>query len=173
MKAGTLWGVLIACIALGASAQDVTLRPVSVAVMRDPVDKSYRKMLKGMDLFEEMHGLAPRASLRFRLLPRKPDTNMDGIRLAIDADSVSIPIRLEADRSFVLERHQKAMDDDAAVTSNRKALSMTWRADIRTPGLPPDTRRLGDLRLECHVGMEADLSPTIARRFSAPPRIPS
>src|ERR1700693_2236213 len=40
---------------------------------------------------------------------------------------------------------------------NRKASSMTWRTEIHTPGLPPDTRRLGDLRLECHVGMEADL----------------
>ena len=34
---------------------------------------------------------------------------------------------------------------------------MTWRTEIRTPGLPPNTRRLGDLRLECHVGMEAGL----------------
>jgi hypothetical protein len=40
---------------------------------------------------------------------------------------------------------------------NRKADSMTWRTEIRTPGLPADTRRLGDLRLECRVGMQAGL----------------
>jgi hypothetical protein len=40
---------------------------------------------------------------------------------------------------------------------NRKAGTLTWRAEIRTPGLPPETRRLGDLRLECEVGMEARL----------------
>ena len=34
---------------------------------------------------------------------------------------------------------------------------MTWRAEVRTPGLPPGTRRLGDLRLECEVGMQAGL----------------
>jgi hypothetical protein len=34
---------------------------------------------------------------------------------------------------------------------------MTWRAEVRTPGLPAGTRRLGDLRLECEVGMEAEL----------------
>jgi hypothetical protein len=34
---------------------------------------------------------------------------------------------------------------------------MTWRSDIRTPGLKPNTRRLGDLRLECRVGMAAGL----------------
>jgi hypothetical protein len=45
---------------------------------------------------------------------------------------------------------------------------MTWRAEIRTPGLPPDTRRLGDLRLECQVGMEAGLVsryPSVIGRF--------
>lgn len=34
---------------------------------------------------------------------------------------------------------------------------MTWRTEIRTPGLPPHMRRLGDLRLECEVGLEAGL----------------
>jgi len=48
---------------------------------------------------------------------------------------------------------------------------MTWRAEVRTPGLPPLTRRLGDLRLECRVGMEAGLfsnSPNfLTRMFDA------
>ena len=139
------------------AASGTTLRPMTVTVMRDPVDKSYRKMLKGMDLFEEMRGMAPNASLRFKLLPRRPDTNMDGITLAIDADSQSIPVPVRPDNTFTLERHQKALQEDATVASNRKTLSMTWRAEIRTPGVPENARRLGDLRLECHVGMEADL----------------
>ena len=139
------------------AAAGTTLRPMTVAVMRDPVDKSYRKMLNGMDLFEEMHGMAPQASLRFKLLPRQPDTRMDGIKLAIDADSLSIPVPVQADGTFTLERNQKALAEEAVVASNRKALSVTWRAEIRTPGIAPDVRRLGDLRLECQVGMEADL----------------
>jgi hypothetical protein len=62
-----------------------------------------------------------------------------------------------ADNTFALERSRQALDEDAVVIPNRKARSMTWRTDIRTPGLPPNTRRLGDLRLECLVGIEADL----------------
>ncbi len=50
-----------------------------------------------------------------------------------------------------------AFEEDAQVIPNRRVQSMTWRTDIRTPGLPPNTRRLGDLRLECRVGMEAGL----------------
>lgn len=124
---------------------------------RDPVNKSYRKMLNGMALFEKMHGMAPNASLRFKLLPRQRDTNMDGIVLEIVGDTVTIPVLLAADRTFTLERDQQALDENASVMPNRKASSMTWRTEIRTPGLPPSTRRLGDLRLECHVGMEAGL----------------
>jgi len=34
---------------------------------------------------------------------------------------------------------------------------MTWRADVRSAGVPAGMRRLGDLRLECLVGVEAGL----------------
>ena len=47
---------------------------------------------------------------------------------------------------------------------------MTWRTEIRTPGLSPNTRRLGDFRLECRVGMEAGLvsnSGTLAGRLAS------
>jgi len=140
----------------GATASAV-LPTVTVGAARDPVDKSYRKMLKGMELFEEKHSMAPNASLRYKLLPRRRDTNMDGIELNIVGDTVTIPVPVAADHTFTLERHQKALDENASVILDRKARSMTWRAEIRTPGLPPNARRLGDLRLECYVGMEADL----------------
>ncbi len=56
-----------------------------------------------------------------------------------------------------VERDELALAEDAQLIPNRKRLTMTWRTDIRTPGLPTNTRRLGDLRLECKVGMEAGL----------------
>lgn len=139
----------------GSAADAVTA--VTVVATRDPVDKSYRKMLKGMDLFEEMRSLAPNAALRYKLLPRQRGTNMEGIVLEIVGDTDRIAVPLASDRTFTLERHQQSLDEDASVRPNRKARSLTWRTDIRTPGLPLHARRLGDLRLECHVGMEADL----------------
>jgi len=124
---------------------------------RDPVNKSYRRMLNGMALFEKMHGRAPDASLRFKLLPRQRDTKMDGIVLEIIGDTITVPVALAADHTFTLVRDQEALDENASVIPNRKVNSMTWRAEIRTPGLPPNTRRLGDLRLECKVGIESGL----------------
>lgn len=130
---------------------------VKVQSTRDPVDKSYRKMIKGMERFERERALAPDAPLRFRLLPRLPTVDMTGITLRIAGDTVSVPVAVAPDNSFVLPRVEAALREDAAVVANRKTTSMTWRAHIITPGLPAGTRRLGDMRLECLVGVEAGL----------------
>jgi hypothetical protein len=141
------------------------LPPVQVGAPRDPVEKSYRKIVRGMDLFEQRRGLAPDAPLRFKLLPRTRNANMQGITLSIVGDGVTIPVPVAPDNTFALERSRQALAEDAVVMTNRRARSMTWRAEIRTPGLPPNTRRLGDLRLECLVGMEADLVSNVRPFF--------
>jgi hypothetical protein len=144
--------------ASGACARPAAPIPtVTIPYVRDPVDKSYRKMIKGMDRFERDHALAPAASLRFHLLPRLPNANMNGISLRVVGDNLTLQVPVAEDNSFVLERNQQALREDAAVVANRKTTSMTWRASVRTPGLPPGTRRLGDLRLECRVGMDSGL----------------
>ncbi len=157
---------VIPCLALsfalagpsGAQAQ-AGAQPATVKVQstRDPVDKSYRKMVKGMERFERERALAPAAPLRFQLLPRLPTVDMSGITLRIAGDTVSVPVPVAPDNSFVLPRNELALREDAAVVANRKTTSMTWRAQILTPGLPAGTRRLGDMRLECLVGVEAGL----------------
>jgi hypothetical protein len=155
---------LLVCAALAlpqpfsiSLAAEPELDAIQVTAMRNPVAKSYRRMVDGMDLFERQRAMAPEATLRYRLLPRRRDTDMRRISLAVLGDSVTIPVRIEADGSFLLERDEKALREDATVMPDRRAGTMTWRTEIRSPGLPPDTRRLGDLRLECEVGMEADL----------------
>ena len=130
---------------------------ISAKANRDPVEKSYRQMIRGMDLFERRRALAPDAPLRFKLLPRNRDTDMRNIRLDVVGNSVEMRVPVAADDTFVLQRDRLALAEDAKVTPDRKTGSMTWRTEIRTPGQPPQTRRLGDLRLECEVGMEAGL----------------
>lgn len=140
--------------AQGADAQDA----VVVTAPRNPVVKSYRRMIDGMDLFEKRRRhLAPGASLRFKLLPRHRETDMRDIELQLVGDSFEQPIELAPDNTFALPREPLALEENATVRPDRKAGTMTWRADVRTPGLPPGVRRLGDLRLECEVGMEAGL----------------
>ncbi len=135
------------------------LAPVNITAKanRDPVEKSYRKMIQGMDLFDKERALAPNAVLRFKLLPRRRETDMNNIDLAVVGNEVEFALPIAPDHTFTLPRNAKAVAENAQVVPNRKAQSMTWRTEIRTPGLPPNTRRLGDLRLECRVGMQAGL----------------
>ena len=140
-----------------AHAAEEPIQSVRVPYIRDPVDKSYRKMIKGMERFERERALAPGATLRFRLLPRLPKSNLDGTTLRVAGDTISLPLPIGPDYSFVLPRSEQALREDAAVVASRKSESMTWRAWVQSPGVAPGTRRLGDLRLECKVGMDAGL----------------
>ena len=158
----------VACVSLcsGVAAQqkaaDISVPALSSVTVtakanRDPVEKSYRKMIRGMDLFHAQRSLSPNGVLRFKLLPRKRDTDMNSIEIEVLGSAIDFAVPVEADHTFTLARNMQAFNEDAQVTPNRKAQSMTWRTEIRRPGLPPNTRRLGDLRLECRVGMEAGL----------------
>jgi hypothetical protein len=141
----------------GSAASSAPIPTVTVPNTRDPVDKSYRRMVRGMDRYERAHTLAPRSSLRFQVLPRLPDVKLDGVALKVVGDNIAIPVPMAPDHSFILERNEQALRENAALVANRKTSSMTWRAMVRSIGVPEGMRRLGDLRLECLVGMEAGL----------------
>jgi len=156
---------LMLATAGAAAAQDTPAR-VTVAAARDPVDKSYRKMIAGMDRFERDHALAPSATLRFQLLPRLPTTRLDGIGLRVLGDTTALPVTVAPDHTFTLPRDALALKEDAALIASSKTATLTWRAQVRSPGVPPGMRRLGDLRLECLVGVEAGLLSNNSRLFA-------
>lgn len=162
----TLAAMLVATLVAAAGAaraQDGGAPPTSpmqvvkVEGLADPDARSYRRMLKGMDAFEAHHALAPLATLRYRLTPRLADVRADGVHLRLQGSAGATPIALADDLTFVLPRDDKLLADGAEVVSNRKARSFAWGPDVRTPGLPPNTRRLGDLRLECQIDRAASL----------------
>ena len=159
----TVFAGLACCLCLQAAAvqasvepADTALSPVEIsahAINRD--QKPYHDLARVLDIFDREHAkLAPNASLRFTLYPWRDTTSMQDLKLVLRGNSVHKPIALASDGSFVLERDAAALGDDAQVVSNRQSRSLAWRADIRTPGLPPNTRRLGDLRLECKADLE-------------------
>lgn len=151
-------GALVWCAAACASAQTAAPAPapqvVTVAAARDVDEVSYRKIYRGMEVFERNHGLAPAAALRFRLYPRAKDASFDGLVVTLVGAHTETPVALDANQTFTLPMDAQLAAQDAVVMTNRKAGTYAWRVDIRTPGLPPDTRRLGDLRLECKVDMK-------------------
>ncbi|WP_051933444.1 hypothetical protein [Massilia sp. BSC265] len=160
MKRLSIIAALLA-MAAPAFAQDGTpaeapaaAEKVEVSSIRDPELLPYRRMVRGLDAWEEKRALAPKADLRFELWTKdgKP-AQTDGLQLRIAGDAVSIALPLDADGTFVLPRSQEAFDDKADLVSNRKKAEIRWRPRVRTPGVPENARRLGDLRLECEVSV--------------------
>ncbi len=150
-----------------AVLEDASTAPqmVEISGARDPELKPYRSMLKGVDAFDEFHRLAPHASLRFILQAAKADHSIDGATLQISSDNLSIPIPVNADGTFTLQRNKQALDENADIVSNKKKNSLRWRPDIHSPNLPANVRRLGDLRLECAIrwAVEKDDLPFVTR----------
>lgn len=125
---------------------------VEVAGVKNPELKSYLRMLKGVDAFEEHRKYAPAAIMKFKLVSAIPSEAIDGVTLRIAGDSTSENVPVESDGTFVLPRIQAAIDDKADLVSNKKKSTLRWRGDIHTPGVPANARRLGDLRMECEIG---------------------
>jgi hypothetical protein len=160
-------GMALSCGAPGAVAQDGEIQRVPVDGVRDPLMQSYRAVVKGLDKFDEEHALAPAApEVRFRILAntskakciglcgsadRLPDANDRDFTLRIAGDKVSLTVPVSPDGLFSVPRSEAAYDDKADLILNRKKGSYKIKAEIRTPGLPDNVRRLGDLRLECKV----------------------
>lgn len=143
-------------LSLPALADDQAVQSVSVSGTKDPDWKPYRKMLDGLDAFDAHHALAPQASLNFLLRPQQPNLKLDNLTLRIVGDHTSIDVPIAADYTFSLPRDEAAARDDADLRLNTKKGLFRWRPLVLTPGLPPNTRRLGDLRLECEVRWAVD-----------------
>ncbi|KAB0324450.1 hypothetical protein LSO07_11875 [Janthinobacterium sp. PLB04] len=139
-----------------ADAAADTSQSVHVSSIRNPELKSYRVMAAGLDAFDDHHALAPRArEVRFQLIPG-PGVAADALwdaTLRIVGNETAISVPLSADGSFVLPRSAQADSDDADLVTNQKKDRFRWQASVRSDDVPPGMRRLGDLRLQCQVGI--------------------
>lgn len=145
----------ILTLALAGSGHAADAPSVEVNSIRNPEMRSYRSVWAGFKAFDEYRALAPGAPLRFRLLrpDGRPAGAADGLSLRLASDDGSAPVAIGADGMLDIARSQAAYDADAVFILNQKSGRFSARPEIRTPGLPDNVRRLGDLRLECRVAV--------------------
>lgn len=116
--------------------------------------KPVTDLLDALDTFErERARYAPEAEFRIRVLPRHDLKEADGIALELRHGQVREPIALDALGRFSIPPAWRQLPKDAVVRSKLLDGRLAWMVDVRTPGLPAHTRRLGDLRLECRADL--------------------
>lgn len=168
LRASLMLGLALFSGGASAAGQDENVQKVPVNGVKNPEMKSYRAVWAGLDMFDRAHDLAPQVpEARFRIrtntgkakcigmcaasqtrIPR-PDEQTFALRIASENDSVNVPV--SPDGQFTVPRIQAAYDDNADLVLNQKTNSYKISVEVRTPGLPENVRRLGDLRLECKV----------------------
>jgi hypothetical protein len=167
-----LWlGILTLCFTLGIAKAQSTgttsdapppaptdsqqdMQEIVVKGVKDPELASYRAMYAGIEAFAKYHHLAPEVSeVRFQLVPKAslPKVNFKDLTITLRGNDASIPIPVSEHGKFSLPINQAAYDEDAELVLNRRKGLFQGRPDVRTPGIPANMRRLGDLRLECEV----------------------
>lgn len=143
----------LAVPAFAAETEKDKAAEVHINAVKNPELHSYRAVVAGLDKFDELHALAPGVP-QLRFLVRAPDgKTLDGEPLAarIAADDFSIPLTLDRDLRFSVPRSQAAYDARAELLLNRKKREARFDTWVRTPGLPDNQYRMGDVRLDCQV----------------------
>ncbi len=147
-------GLLLGEAAAGA-APAAEPEPVVITGLRNPDIRSYRAVVAGLDAFEQHHRMAPLApEVTFRMRASGQSATAAeplALRIVGDDDSAPIALPIDADGVFRVPRIQAAYDARADLVLNQKKDKFRAKAEVRTPGLPDNVRRLGDMRLECRV----------------------
>jgi hypothetical protein len=156
-----------------ATVGSAPIRTVEVRALRNPASWSYRDYLEGIETFDDERKLAPHGVLSFVLRPHGPLPANTVVSLEGETDSHELPRRglrfqiprLEHfDRSDVrLTVSVRGTEFGQDLTGKRsnvprmlhKLLEMGRApiAEVRTPGLPDNVYRLGDVRLGCRVSV--------------------
>src|ERR1700761_6701029 len=112
-------------------------------------EKTLSQLLSARDAFERHHALAPDATLAFRLYARLDPKDLDRLRLFLVDGKQRTEVPLDEHQRFALSPDWTG--PDALLQTNLPDGAVAWKVDVRSPGVPADRRRLGDLRLECEA----------------------
>ena len=128
---------------------------------------SYQAIVRGLDAFARHKQLAPGATPKFIVQPQQLDASLKGLNLIVATASRDIDIPLDKNGVFAAPQSDARESSEARIILNRPQGAYAIKPFVRTPGLPPNTRRLGDFRALCEMrwAMERDneLVPLPAR----------
>ena len=116
-------------------------------------EKTLAQLLSAQDAFTRHRALAPDATLGFRLYARLDPHDLERLRLFRVDGQQRREVPLDDHQRFKLDPAWTRADADHGVLlqTNLPDGAVAWKVDVRTPGIPDDRRRLGDLRLECEA----------------------
>lgn len=131
-------------------------------------EKSYRRLLKAMVVFEDWRRDHPDAVLRLRVYARKDGVDLAKLRMyLLDPETGErTPVPVEADDGFTVPRVESLREHDAVLRTNLPPGDLAWRFQVVRDGVDPRHRVLGDIREECRLEVATG---ALARTVVPPP----
>ncbi len=156
-KRATLVGLLVVGLlpsaATSATVPETQQVEVTATLPGARDEKTLAQLLGAQDAFARHRALAPEATLGFRLYARLDPRDLGRLRLDLVDGRRRRAVPLDDHQRFTLDPAWTRADADRGVLlqTNLPDGAVAWKVDVRTPGVPDDRRRLGDLRLECEA----------------------
>ena len=132
--------------------QDEPTDTVNIVAYKNPDRRPYKAFIRAMEANEQFKALAPKANVNFQLVPLlDKGRDLKNIRLRFVGANADLPILLSEHGLFRLEKSFEKDADNAELIVSAKSGATKFNVSVRTPELPENERRLGDLRLECEM----------------------
>jgi hypothetical protein len=155
MMRGFLATLLSLPLLSSAAAAADEPQQVKVTAEIDADEIRHARLQKGVAAFDAYRQLAPDAQLRYQIFDLKPEHAQPlQLQLRSGGERTAVPLAPDGTFAFPLAGEPSG---DAVLRTNRRDGTVAWRVSVRSPGLRPNQRRLGDLRLECEVNRAVDL----------------
>lgn len=130
----------------------------SHATARDA--RTLSEVFEARRLFNALRALSPNGELAFRVLARLDGAQTERLGLQLLTPEGRADIDLDALQRFRPQPAWDRLPPSTVVRSRLRDGNVVWRSDVRTPGLPDNVRRLGDLRLQCKLDWGVPLGRT-------------
>jgi hypothetical protein len=125
------------------------LQAVTIEATKNPLSMKVSRLLLGVEAFETGRRHAPEAVLRFVVSLTKPVSAP--LKVWVQSGDERFPVAVDEKGEFSIPALSPELLAGAILVANVGNKSGKFRAIVRTAGYASDTRRLGDLRLECAV----------------------
>ncbi len=133
------------------TGNDEKVNRVEISNIKGPELRSYSQMLKGMMAYKEKNQLAPNSELFFILVPKSKNVSTEGLTMRLASDEASINVPIDVSGKFQLPLLELKTEDEYDLILNKPKGQFVIKPYVKSANLAEDTKRLGDIRLECQV----------------------
>jgi hypothetical protein len=131
--------------------EEIPIPDVDVTAATPSQDLSYQAIVRGLEAFNLHRRQAPGATPQFRVRPVQQDASLKGLHLVLTAPSRKVDVPFDKNGVFTPPQLDAVEGAEARLAFNKPEGAFAIAPFVRTPGLAPDTLRMGDLRVGCEM----------------------